>query len=105
MSFLFFRNTHTGPNYDQYRKDLPLGKAENAAEGAAQGLFLLHFLDHQEGLSFDQLVAEVREYENQFPESGPMGIEDILADLQDSLKVGVIRVEEQKPQASSRVSA
>jgi hypothetical protein len=98
MSLLFFRNTHTGPNHDQYREDLlksvnPVHDARTPAAGAAQGLFLLHFLDHVEGRTFEQLVEQVREYEAQF-HSDPMQIQDILIELLDSINETVIVVKE-----------
>lgn len=105
---LFYRNTHIGPEFTELRSDLDnygvtphkptreaLGTGASPHRGAAFGFFLLHFLSHTEGKTFDQLVDEVRKYEEEFPELKPgMHPEDFFTELHDSVNLSLIRVEE-----------
>lgn len=106
MPVLFFRNTHTGPDFKEFREEIKdygirawLPQVREALEGndirkgIYQGFFVLHLLSHTEGKTFEQLVAAVREYEREHRDP-QMGIWDILDDLTVSVEKTLVRAEE-----------
>lgn len=73
MKVRFFRNTHQAPDFEKYRPEL--------LAQIAEGTLAVHMLSHIEGKTFDEVLHEVLDYEEQFPDAKQA--EPVLATLRE----------------------
>ena len=105
----FFRNTHIGPNFKEFRPDLMETVTEESALESEEFTrpkklngWTFHLCSHEKGLTFEQIYQEVTKYyeQNQDDFNGGCGDviptpspEDIWEDIKNCLKETVMRVE------------
>jgi hypothetical protein len=114
MGFLFYRNTHEGPNFLKFRAELELELAGAVFVGeTAAGRFeekdlrlfvgedvkptlLIHLLGHGLGKTMDQVWEEVQAYNKQHPgEPFELDVEGFLQEFLDGMEDTVIVAREE----------